>query len=227
MRKIFFIFILCIFAVSLNADNFNLKHPLPVFYNHENITGIIEIATFDITDEVSGSLNDLTSNIAIDERVKKYCDYLKSQGMEIPQTIEQPFGVPMMTSQDKFYSYPSWNVKVTDYEGARTIEVIDKDVQNKLILHNPAVIAGLPFRILFFTEKSYNRTFLHLCMVNPVDYISQFVDIDSFIVNILNEEISKFINFVKHVFLQDSTCYIKPVWSKNLPNPNLKSLIII
>ena len=228
MKKIILFLILCFLPFSLlNADNFKLKHPLPIFYTHENIRGIIEIATFDITDEVSENLNDLTSNIAIDKRVKTYCDYITSKGLEIPQTIQQPFGVPMMSSQIQYYSYPSWDVKITDYEGARTIEVIDKNVQENLISHNPAVIAGLPFRIIFFTDKSFKRTFLHLCMVNPIDYIGQFINIDSYTSQILMSEISKFIQYAKDSFANEPECYIKPVFSKKYPDPHMPSLVKI
>ncbi len=227
MKKILVFFVFISFYLNLFATNIKIKHPLPVFYTHENITGIIEIATIDVTNEVSDLSSDLSSNLAIDKRVKKFCDYLVANGYTIPTTIEKPFGVPIQSSMTEFYSYPSWDVKITDYSGARVIEVIDEKLQNLLIKHNPVVIAGFPLKFLFFIDNAYNHKFLHICMVDPVDYIGQFTEIDNYIKSQLQIEIDKFISLIKQSFKDAPNVYIKPIYAKKVKNPTIPSIIKI
>ena len=141
---------------------------------------------------------DLTNHIAIDKRVKKIGDYFTKKGYIIPVTpylsltmsdgSKFSMGVPIIaTSTTKDYSYASWYTKPTDYSGTRIIEIIDKNFYNEIVKINEDAVYAFPFKILTFISSYENKKYLHICILDIVDYLKNFIDSPS------DELIEKFI----------------------------------
>ncbi len=244
MKKIL-LAILLIFS-SLNflfSTNISIKKPVTFYYSNDKIQDLIDYAIIDVTDEIKNSDDPFIKQKLIDNIVKKVCDYLTSKGFIIPTTpplyIPSPdnasmlFGVPIMDFQKShlFYSYPSWYTKPTDYEGTRMIEVIDKDFEKKAISINEASVVGLPLKLLFlispFSIGNIHKYYLHVAMVEPVNYLKNFFNPSQELIQLFNSEKNKILNDIRDAIIDVNDVRFENIYPKYSKSVNIPSIIKI
>ncbi len=244
MKKI----LLCILLIfsSLNflfSTNISIKKPVTFYYSNDKIQDLIDYAIIDVTDEIKNSDDPFIKQKLIDNIVKKVCDYLTSKGFIIPTTpplyIPSPdnasmlFGVPIMDFQKShlFYSYPSWYTKPTDYEGTRMIEVIDNQFEQNAISINEASVVGLPLKLLFlispFSIGNIHKYYLHVAMVEPVNYLKNFFNPPEELLQLFESEKDKILNNIYEALSNESRISFENIYPKYSKSVNIPSIIKI
>ncbi len=242
MRKIlFFILILSIFygcSGGTSGSTKKIKQNPSIFYSNKKAGGFIDFASIDIGNEQiskSGSVN-IYDHIEIDKRVKKICNYLKSNGFEIPTTpdlvIKMPngenfiMGVPIISMSNGFYSFPSWFTKTTDYQGTRVIEIIDNEFIQKVLNIDENSVYAIPFKLIFFIYPFDNRKYLHIALLDPIEYLKDFYpEASEELISIFEKEETKILNEIKKALSDEKN--ISFINEKNFPKynyPNVPAL---
>ncbi len=229
MKKILvFISFAFLFCSSIFATNITIKRPVTFFYSNDKIQDLIDFAIIDVTNEIKNSNDPFIKQELIDIIVKKVGDYLTSKGYKIPTTpplyIPSPdnasmlFGVPIMDFQQShsFYSYPSWYTKPTDYEGTRMIEIIDDSFEQTAITLNEASVVALPLKLLFlitpFSIGNIYKFYLHIAMVDPVEYLKNFFQPSPELEQIFISEREKILNELENALKSENGIYFTRIF---------------
>ncbi len=247
MKKKFITFTLTIFLITIligcgtggSGSSRIIKQNPSIFYSDKKAGGFIDFASIDITNEQikKSSINIISNQLEIDKRVKEVCDYLISKGYEIPTTpdlkVNMPdgklftMGVPIISMSYGFYSYPSWFTKTTDYQGTRVIEVFDNLFIKKVIQLDENSVYALPFKIIFFIYPFENRKYLHIGLLDPIEYLKDFdPEASQELISAFETEKNKILTEIKNSLLNEKN--ISFINEKNFPKynyPDVSSLI--
>ncbi len=157
-------------AFDLSSSSIKIKNPPPIHLSHQ---------AFDLLDIARLPLAPGVQQIGvIDDLVKRLGDYLAGAGHEVLGTS----GIaakPLAADGSIKYAYGNWMVKTAESTGIRLLEVRISELEEIILEKAPLAAAGLPFRFIIMPDTFYGQTFIHICLVDPLLFTSQFVNCDS------------------------------------------------
>ncbi|MEA3332801.1 MAG: hypothetical protein U9Q58_04310 [Pseudomonadota bacterium] len=156
-------------AFNLSSSHIKIKNPPPIHLSHQ---------AFDLLDIARLPLLPGANRIAvIDDLVRRLGDHLSNDGHEVLGTV----GIaakPLAADGSINYAYGNWMVKTSESTGIRLLEVRINDLEERILQSSPLAAAALPFRFIIMSDMFYGQTFLHICLVDPLLFTSQFVNCD-------------------------------------------------
>ena len=82
----------------------------------------------------------------------------------------------------------------------RLLEVRISEFEERILENAPLAAAALPFRFIIMPDTFYGQTFIHICLVDPLLFTSQFVNSDASLREILVEARQRLCGYVREAF---------------------------
>ncbi len=160
-----FIFFNLIIFFQFSYAGFEVKKLPPLHYSYTDAYDLIDTARFKV---------EYDSNVIkeIDSAVKKLGDYLSKDTSFTTFATNTILASPIGPTSK--YSYGNFLVKIAESSGVRVLEVRMSKVEEELLKVSPESVVTLPFRFIFLPSEQFGLKIIHICLVDPISYISQF-----------------------------------------------------
>ncbi len=187
--KIIAVFLMAVFVAGCGESS-SVKKPVSIHY-YQNAPDLVDVVRFETFE---------TNMVkAAENAVIVLGDSLKARGYTVYDTSGIA-AIPIASNGSYAYRYGNFLVKVAEATGVRLIEVRIPALEQKLLAADPNAVYALPFRFVVAPGQYNNSRYLHICLVDPYSYLSQFTPFSQMLATELTAVRSELMAYIQAAF---------------------------